>query len=375
MYNTAIGANALRNNNAHSNTAVGVNALHDNTNGTYNTANGIDALASNTSGNANTAIGAAALRYNATGIHNTANGAYALFANVSGDYNTANGANSLRYNTTGTANTASGTLALYNNTTGNNNTAIGMNAMRENNTGNDNTAIGKDALFYNSTGNGNTAIGYQAGIGTNGITLNECTFVGSNSTLLTSRTNVTMIGYGITDNECTGDNQILLGNTSITQIRAAVSSITTYSDKRYKTNILEDIKGLDFILKLRPVSYNVNPQALYQIWGNTKNRVITATNPSVRFTGLIAQEVHEAMKASNYLHFTGIDIPQNDKQVYTLRYVDFIMPIIKAIQEQQAIIEAQRKKIELLEKEQQLLKSRIQEIESIKSHLLDVLSR
>ena len=108
--------------------------------GSYNTANGVDALHNNTSGAANTADGLNALANNTTGGGNTANGVDALVQNTTGNNNTANGAWALYYNTTGGNNTANGLNALYNNTTGNNNTANGA-----------------WALFWNTNGSGNTA--------------------------------------------------------------------------------------------------------------------------------------------------------------------------------------------------------------------------
>lgn len=72
--------------------------------------------------------------------------------------------------------------------------------------------------------------------------------------------------------------------------------------------------------------------------------------------------------------FPGIDVPRNDKEVYSLRYTDFIMPAIKAIQEQQALIEELKKKNEKLEVENndikqqyQLLDNRVETLEKILS--------
>src|SRR5262249_12160417 len=59
------------------------------------------------------------------GFANTAIGFDALYNNTTGFSNTATGANSLFSNTTGVSNTANGVNALYNNTTGEENTATG----------------------------------------------------------------------------------------------------------------------------------------------------------------------------------------------------------------------------------------------------------
>src|SRR5207249_649233 len=108
---------------------------------------------------------------------------------------------------------------------------------------------------------------------------NQCTFIGSQTSLTTTRTNVTLLGYGITDGQCTADNQVCVGNTSIgaTGLRAAVTGWTAYSDARFKTNIKENVAGLNFILKLKPVTYNVRPRELHKIWG-TPDSVVRKMN-------------------------------------------------------------------------------------------------
>lgn len=72
--------------------------------GNENTAVGLDALLDNTTGDLNTASGQGALYSNTTGRENTAFGPYALFANTSGIKNIALGEGAGRYLTTGSGN-------------------------------------------------------------------------------------------------------------------------------------------------------------------------------------------------------------------------------------------------------------------------------
>ena len=69
-----------------------------------------------------------------------------------------------------------------------------------------------------------------------------------------------MIGYGATG---TGDNEIALGNTDISAIKAQVTSITAYSDSRIKRDVRDSELGLEFIKELRPVSYRWKNPADY----------------------------------------------------------------------------------------------------------------
>lgn len=408
--NTAVGAFALSNNlSGTGNTALGKYALTSNTTGFGNIAIGVEAGSNNQTGSSNISIGYAASSYNTAGSSSIAIGQSALFfnqssemtavgvgslaanttgttssafgfqalaANTTGSGNTAFGHSVLAVNTAGGANTAMGSSALRNLNNAYNNTAIGWDAASSITTGGDNTAVGSGALsaitthrwntavgnlaLANISGEDNAAVGDRAGVGSGGVTLNYCSFLGSFSSLSVSRNNVTMLGGNILNAQCTGNNQVLLGSTAVAQIRAQVSSITAYSDARYKTNVTENVSGLEFIKRLRPVSYNVRPTELHKIWGTPDSvlkRIDHSQTETVRYTGFIAQEVEQAMRESGY-DFTGIDIPANENEVYALRYTEFIMPMVKAIQEQQAIIdemktkeEAQAAKIEALQQQ------------------------
>jgi len=375
-YNTANGSFALfKNTTGFSNTANGHQSLYSNTTGFSNTAYGYQSLYSNTTGSENTANGSYALWSNTTGYENTANGFLALFNNTTGHNNTANGGAALYSNTTGSNITANGYQSLYSNTTGNNNTANGTAALFNNTTGYANTANGASALYFHATGNNNVALGYNAGYGALGVNFNQCTFVGSDSYPTTSRTNVTMLGYGITDAQCTGDNQVILGNTFVTQIRAAVTSITAYSDGRYKTNIENNVHGLDFVMKLKPITYSTDPRKLHKIWGTADSvieKMDVSDAMSKRYIGFIAQDVEQAAKETGFA-FPGIDIPKNEKEAYSLRYVDFIMPMVKSIQEQQTIINQLQSENQALKEQLNLQQTQMatmmQEIEKIKQEM------
>ena len=76
---------------------------------------------------------------------------------------------------------------------------------------------------------------------------------------------------------------------------------------------------------------------------------------SMRRTGFIAQEVEQVAKELSF-EFGGIDAPKNEKDDYGLRYADFVVPMVKAIQEQQAQIDALKKQQqELMELNRKLL--------------------
>ena len=348
-YNTGFGEDALSmNTSGEGNTASGFRALLNNTTGFYNTANGMQALRNNTTGSYNTASGVSALYFNTTGSNNTASGFWALFSNTTGHSNTASGYSALLNNTTGSINTASGNYALYfnttgtgntasgfgalgSNTTGTNNTASGYSALNSNGAGHINTASGVAALYYNTTGTGNTAVGFAAGASNTLGSRN--TFIGNEADANAgSYTNGTALGYGA---RLTASNSIVLGNSSISRIYANVTTITGISDRRHKKDItaLHPDLGLDFIERLRPVSYRFNN-------GDETQRY-----------GFIAQDLEEALPAALYdrieksepEHGLALIERQNDKdRTYRVSYGELFAPIVKAIQQQQQEIEAVR---------------------------------
>ena len=262
----------------HSNIAVGIRSLFSNTTGTYNTAFGLQSLYSNTSGYNNIAVGY-----------------YSLSGNTTGNSNTAVGQFSLTANTTGIENTAVGSLSLYTNTSGYDNTAVGYSSLISNTTGHSNSALGYYSLYSNTTGYRNTVLGYLSGY------------------WITTGFNNIAIGYSAQVPSGTSNNQVRIGDGSITYAGIQVGWTIT-SDRRWKSNISNSNLGLNFINKLRPVSY-------------------FRTNDENKKTeyGFIAQEVEEILKESGVDNSGMLTI--TDDGMYELRYNDLLAPMVKAIQE------------------------------------------
>ncbi|WP_315822247.1 tail fiber domain-containing protein [Paraflavitalea speifideaquila] len=340
--NTAVGYESLLNSNGHANTAVGYQTLLNNGMGEYNTAIGIQALNANT-GSRNTAIGANALRVSALAVDNTAVGYDALKSNTTGSVNVGLGSKALNSNTTGEMNTALGVAAAVLNTTGNQNTAVGFLTLTQNSTGSYNTASGHAAL-QTATGNGNTAMGMAALLNNNAGDYN--TAIGYRANVpdqLIPIVNATALGaHTIVD----ASNKVRIGNAAVTVIEGQVP-FTTPSDGRFKFKIQDDVKGLDFILQLKPVTYQFDVKRFDNQYEQKEGQVIPASNiiqtsydeaARIRRSGFIAQEVEQAANASGY-NFSGIIKPRTEQDHYSLSYDAFVVPLVKAVQEQQKIIE------------------------------------
>ncbi|MBN1338669.1 MAG: tail fiber domain-containing protein [Bacteroidales bacterium] len=395
--NTAIGSKALYLNTIGSNnSSVGYNSLYSNTSGNYNTASGFASLYSNTTGSFNSATGTQSMVNNSTGNKNTSAGGYALFHNTTGDNNTsmgyaalysnesgysnvgvgagalyhaideknlvavgdsamylnglgattsamarentALGSKALMTNTKGSTNTATGYRSLYNNSDGDCNTANAAYSLYNNAAGDCNTAFGCNSLFSNTSGSYNTAIGHNA------------LFTGIN------HNNSTAIGF---DAQVGSSNMIVLGNSSVTWI-GGYSSWHNVSDERVKNNVHEDVGGLGFILALRPVTYFLDKDKIDDLIGVEDQSEYPEKYDveNIKHSGFIAQEVEEAALKSGY-DFSGVRAPEGDLKYYSISYAEFVVPLVKAVQEQQGIIiklekenNEIRARLELLEKHQ-----------------------
>jgi len=358
--NTANGTQALYfNTTGSNNTANGYHALYNNK-GSGNTANGSQALYSNTTGASNTAIGFQALTLNTTGYDNTANGYRALRSNTTGTYNIANGTNALYANMTGDYNTANGAYTLYSNTTGVSNTANGNDALYANTTGSYNVANGSFALYANTTGSFNTAVGYYANAGANNLT------------------NTTAIGY---DAQAIANNQVVIGNYTVTSVGGNVTWTTT-SDGRAKKNIQSNVPGLAFINALQPVTYNLNLDAVDNLLKSDDPKVNSfrdsvrmsrspeeqeieaqarADKEKIVYTGFIAQDVEKTAKSIGY-DFSGVDAPENGKGAYGLRYAEFVVPLVKAVQELSEQNDAKDAAIASLQEQVDRLNAKVDEL-------------
>ncbi len=310
------------------NTAMGFKALYSTTTQSANTAIGYRALQDNSSDN-NTGVGFFALNNNTTGSTNTAVGSSSLYLNDIGSGNSALGSFTLNENRSGSQNTAVGYFALSNNT-GSNNTAVGGWANYKNVAGTYNTVTGHKSMYENVSGHYNSSFGVQSLIDNETGSLNSAfgAYAGPNATDLT---NTTALGYNATP---TASNQVRIGNTSVTSIGGKVSW-STFSDGRFKREVKEDVSGLAFINQLRPVSYALDDNAIdkfLRIPDSLQTVNAASRKSGVRHTGFIAQEVEAVVNKTGYV-FHGVEAPQNEGDHYAIRYAEFVVPLVKAVQE------------------------------------------
>jgi hypothetical protein len=309
-------------------------------NASYNIGIGHAALLNITTGQGNVGIGQNALQRISSGVNNSA----------------INGAPNL---TTGSNNMAFGAGALISNQNGYNNMSIGTYSLF-NNLGSYNVAVGTAALFHSVNSSYNIAVGEEAGnyinSGAGNTTPNNSIYIGYDTRASTSgNQNEIVIGYQGRGN---GSNTTTIGNSSTThtvlqygktligysasqdrggyplqvngQIYATNAAIAT-SDARLKENIEPLPSGLKEVMNLKPCTFDF--------------RKDTGLNLSMdKQVGFIAQDVAATVQGTGYEKALVQEAGGN----LALAETKLIPLLVKAIQEQQAQIEALKKEIEQL---------------------------
>lgn len=228
-------------------------------------------------------------------------------------------------------------------------TIIGADAARSGNSYQKTTAIGASAL-RNGTHNSSVAVGYWCAPT---ISSNNCIFIGESAgyrnvqgdVLRGEITNTIAIGSGAKIN---GDNEIQLGGYG--QILYAPTTVNIRSDGRDKTDIKPMENGLEFVMKLKPVTGYYDRRDSYtdelfkdlpaegreakirEWWANPIKDGSHKENRLKHW--FIAQDV--AALESEYGQLPMVNL-KND--TYTLEYEAFIPVMVKAIQELSAQVE------------------------------------
>jgi len=216
------------------------------------------------------------------------------------------------------------------------NLAIGATALDALTNGDYNVAVGYDALSATTAGLKNTAVGYGAGYE---ITTGDNNLViGNNAGRST--------GNGGLGEITAADNIISLGNNTHTSSVIKVAWTVT-SDKRDKTDFKNIPYGLDFLNKLNPLSYK------FRVDRNSKE-----TSGPERY-GFLAQEILE-LEGEN-----PVIINNDDKENLKYNQSSLIPVLVKAVQQQQEMIDSQNKTIESLNKTIEAQNKRLEKIESL----------
>jgi len=342
----------LRNNNNVTDIFVGVNAGNSTMSNHYNTAVGNYAGNGISTGSLVCTYGYKAGYTNTSGNYSTLIGTYSGGgATLTGGYNTFLGYGTGYNTTSGVNNVIIGHNAGYNNQSGPGNTFCGYEAGKGSGTSSldYNSFFGMQAGYATTTGDFNVAVGKSAGATV--TTGSNNTFLGYNADICSScstYTNSTAIGNGaVVPSNINSGNYVRIGNSSV-QTSWVQVDWTIGSDKRIKNNIKHNVPGIAFIKMLKPATFHYDIHSQNSLMGYP-SKTDSAGNNSIdtsfwqgkydiektQFTGFVAQEVDSAAQVLGF-NFSGID---KSSEVMGLRYSSFVVPLVKAVQEQQIIID------------------------------------
>lgn len=144
-----------------------------------------------------------------------------------------------------------------------------------------------------------------------------------------------------------------LPNNTVDSIgRARAQSWVTYSDQRVKRNVLPLSYGLDALLLLKPVQYDHHAST----FENGMLEILDEAQPEI---GFLAQEVHKV------IHEIVHQPADEASDLWTLNYNQLTPVLVLAIQEQQEIINQQKKMNMKQERLIETLMERLQTLEKL----------
>jgi hypothetical protein len=299
------------------------------------------------SANANAFLGFAG-NSTMTGVNNTATGEGALEANTSGIDNTATGQGALNANTTGVDNVADGAAALADNTDGVNNVAVGIFALLDNTSGSENTGVGTNALRSNTTGNNLTCIGNNCTAA--GRNIHNATAIGAHAIVKVS--NALVLGSVAGVNGATATVRVGIGTASPTNLLtlgqgfgpSIADGWTTYSSRRWKTNIQPLHNALGTIERLQGVSYDMKDSGKHEI-------------------GVIAEEVGAVVPEVVSYEENGKDARGVDYSRLTALLIEATKQQQREIRQQQTLLRTQAAAIRDLKSELRVTRTALQKVQ------------
>ena len=141
---------------------------------------------------------------------------------------------------------------------------------------------------------------------------------------VSSGTNVSAPTLSSTGNTNVGGNLLVTGTISSTGAITSSGNITAYSDRSLKKDIIDLDSSLETVMKLRPVKYVMKADKLEKVQ-----------------VGFIAQEVQEVIPEV---------VVEHDDGLLSMDYSRITAHLVKAMQEQQRLIEELRSEIEQLKR-------------------------
>jgi trimeric autotransporter adhesin len=276
-----------------------------------------------------------------TGGYNTFIGYHSGFSNKGGDSNVFIGFQSGNSNEGGASNVFIGNGTGQANVSSTGNIIIGYQAGKQHKTGDNNIFLGYQAGATKSTGSNNIFIGYRAGFSN---TLSDKLYIAHSESF-------PPLIYGDFSTPYVAINDTLQHSTYTFYVNGPAGGSTawnTTSDSRLKSNIETITGALDKVMQLRGVNFEWNDQSV---------------EPGRRM-GFIAQEAEKIIP----------EVVNTKGDYFSMQYAPITALLVEAIKEQQKIISAQNTKMDNLEKDNEMLNSKIESLAKELEQLKQIVS-
>ena len=203
-----------------------------------------------------------------------------------------------------------------------------------------NSFYGVKAGFEHVSGQYNTFIGYNSGPSNNAAS------TGNNNTA---------IGNGAQFTSAATSNEIVLGNSSVTALKCQVQTITSLSDERDKSDIVDLNHGLDLVMSLKPRKFVWDLRDEVVIETEEKitpgedgkkdvtelietSKIVKPSTSGVKDVGFIAQELQGL--DNDFLRL----VNSSDPEKLQASYGRLIPVLVKAIQDLKAQLDNKQDK-------------------------------
>ena len=261
--------------------------------------------------------------------------------------------------------------------TGGSNTAVGGISMFTYTTGRGNACLGSTSGFFITEGCDNICLGFLSGgsniaVNDNNICIGHQATVSANDDQIAIGRSTTIsgqFGIAIGDNISAATNDCVIGKNGaiITVDFDTDGTWTQSSDIRKKRNIQDDTLGLSFINNLKTKTFQWKPAEEHpEEWCNWEDKCETVINSEDKYNvtiedtptgertypeintetvmhGMIAQDVKAALDIEGIDTFGGWQVSECGEQ--SLGKSMFVFPLIKAVQELSAKVDAMQTQI------------------------------
>ena len=156
-------------------------------------------------------------------------------------------------------------------------------------------------------------------------------------------------GFGRAQSEAFWSNSTGVGNTAVGSAALGATTQASYNTVVGYNSGTSYNNGYNNVFV--GANNDVNGAGFYNVIAIGQGVICTASDQAIIGNTATNSIGGYANWTNSGYDFSGVDKPQNDKGFYGLRYGDFVVPLVKAVQEQQQLIKELQQEIADLKKQ------------------------